>query len=288
MNLSDRIYFGVHAALAVLVSVYHQRVDHWPAYLAWNAVSMAMIVFLAHQQHRGQGWRFFHDWLPSVFFITVFEEVSFLSLTIRGQWQNSHIVGLESALFNVPPILWMHAHSAAHIHEFLAFGYAAFYPLYPAVGGVLWAWRERPPYRPAFRKLTDALSFGYLLCYLTYLLFPTQSPANALARKSLSPAQGGPFTAMVAFIQHHGGVHGNAFPSAHIMLAFIVLVFSYRYLPRAAPWLLIPVLLMCVGAAYDGYHYSSDVIAGAFLGIIVGAIFVGRDPTHVGRERRKA
>ncbi len=274
MNLCDRIYLAVHVGLTVLVCVCYQRVEHWTLYVAWNVVSISAILFLARQESRGRVWEFAHAWLPAIFFITVFEEVSFLSLSLRGNWQNTHIVALESALFALPPIVWMHTRAASHIHEFLEFGYAAFYPLYPAVGGVLWAWRERPRYRGAFRRLTDALSVGYLLCYTTYLLFPTQSPANALAQKSLNPEQRGIFNAMVTFIQHRAGVHGNAFPSAHIMLAFVVLVFAYRYLPRIAPWLLMPVLLMCVGAVYDGYHYASDVIAGALLGIIVGAVFL--------------
>ena len=81
---------------------------------------------------------------------------------------------------------------------------------------------------------------------------------------------------MVRLIQNHGGVHGNAFPSAHIMLAFVVLVFVYKFLPRVAPFLLVPILLMCVGAVYDGYHYASDVAAGALVGIVVGLVF-GRE-----------
>ena len=79
---------------------------------------------------------------------------------------------------------------------------------------------------------------------------------------------------MVRLIQNRGGVHGNAFPSSHIMLAFVVFVFVYRFLPRVAPWLLVPILLMCVGAVYDGYHYASDVVAGALIGIVVGLIFI--------------
>ena len=46
-----------------------------------------------------------------------------------------------------------------------------------------------------------------------------------------SPARTAAFQAAVRYIQNHAGVHGNAFPSAHIMLAFVVLMFVYRYLP---------------------------------------------------------
>jgi membrane-associated phospholipid phosphatase len=278
MNLCDRIYVGVHLALTLLVCARRERLEHWPLYVAWNLLSLAAIWLLARKQHDGTAWEFAHDWLPAIFFVTVFEEVSFLSLSVRGQWQNAHVIAFESLWFAVPPILWLHQHAAAHIAEFLEFGYAAFYPLYPVIGGVLWAWRKRSPYAGAFRRLTDALSIGYLVCYVTYLAFPTQSPANVLGHQSLVAASGGIFNAAVNFIQHHGGVHGNAFPSAHIMLAFVVLMFTYRYLPRLAPWLVIPILLMCVGAVYDGYHYASDVAAGALLGIVVGAMFEKRQP----------
>jgi len=50
-------------------------------------------------------------------------------------------------------------------------------------------------------------------------------------------------------------------------------MYAYRFLPRVAPWLLVSVLLMCVGAVYDGYHYASDVIVGAVLGIGLGRMY---------------
>jgi membrane-associated phospholipid phosphatase len=170
----------------------------------------------------------------------------------------------------------MHAHAAVWLVQFLEFGYFAFYLLYPMVGGVFWAWRERQSFANAFRNLTDALSVGYLICYGTYLLFPTRSPANLLGVQQFKDAPTGLFGDLVGLIQNHAGVHGNAFPSAHIMLAFVILVFAYRFLPRIAPSLLFPILLMCVGAVYDGYHYSSDVIVGAALGLAVGLAFSRR------------
>ena len=274
MNLTDRIYFAVHLALTVLVCLRHQRVEQWPWYVVWNLCAVAVILLLALRQRDGWGWEFAHDWMPAIVFITVFEEVSFLSLAIRGDWQNAHLIAFESLFFAVPPMFWMHEHVASWLIEFLEFGYFGFYPLYPVFGGVFWAWRDQPRFTGAFRRLTDALSIGYVLCYATYLLCPTQSPANRLGVQQLASPRAGPFQAMVRLIQNHGGVHGNAFPSAHIMLAFVVLVFVYRFLPRVAPWLLVPILLMCVGAVYDGYHYASDVAAGALVGIVVGLVFM--------------
>jgi membrane-associated phospholipid phosphatase len=271
LNLTDRIYLAVHIALTGLVCVRFSSGGNW-WYLAWNALVIATILFLARKRNDGPLLEFAHDWLPALLFITVFEEVSFLSLSLRGEWQNQLLVAWESALFAVPPGEWLRRHSAPWFTELLEFGYATFYLLYPVVAGVLWARRARPRFTGAFRRLTDSLGVGYVVCYTTYVIFPTRSPSN---NAGLNPVtEGGPFHSLVQFIQGHAGVQGNAFPSAHIMLAFVVLVFAFRYLPRLAPWLLICVLLMCVGAVYDGYHYSVDVLAGACLGLVVGATFL--------------
>ena len=276
MNRTDRIYVAVHVVLTLLVCVLHARIPHWPAYVAWNAGAIVAIILVARNRGRSEAWEFAHDWLPAIFFITVFEEVSFLSLSIRGGWQNDHLLARESRLFGTSPMEWMHARARDWLVECLEFGYFAFYPLYPVVGGLFWGWRKRPAFQHAFRRMTDTLSVGYVLCYATYLLLPTQSPANRAGVQQIGSARGGIFQHLVRAIQNNAGVHGNAFPSAHIMLAFVVLMFAYRYLPRAAPWLLIPILLMCVGAVYDGYHYASDVAVGAVMGIILG--MVGRRP----------
>ncbi len=276
MNLTDRIYVAVHVALTALVCARYQHVHDWPLYVGWNFCVIVIILLLAHERRDGITWEFAHDWLAAFVFITVFEEVSFLSLSLRSGWQNVHVNEWEALLFALPPALWMHGRAAAWLVQFLEFGYFAFYPLYPVVGGIFWVWRERPPFANAFRRLTDAASVGYLICYMTYLLLPVRSPANSVGVQQFSGgASKGLFHNLVGLIQNHAGVHGNAFPSAHIMLAFVVLMFAYRFLPRLAPWLLFPILLMCVGAVYDGYHYSSDVIAGALLGIVVGVTFAG-------------
>lgn len=285
MNLTDRIYLAVHVLLTLLVCVRYERVPHWPAYVIWNFCAIVIILLLAHKRGDGEVWEFLHDWIPLVFFTTAFEEISFLSLTIRSGWQNVHLIALESWLFSGSPMQWMHAHAREWLVEFLEFGYFSFYPLYPVVGGLLWAWRGEAEFRGAFRQMTDTLSIGYAICYAAYLLFPTQSPANRVGVQQIGSAHAGIFQHLVRAIQNHAGVHGNAFPSSHIMLTFVVLMFAYRLLPRVAPWLLVPILLMCVGAIYDGYHYTSDVVAGAAIGILLGAVFSRTKENPLAMER---
>jgi membrane-associated phospholipid phosphatase len=275
MNLTDRIYVAVHVGLTVLVCARCDAVAHWPWYVAWNALAVGAIFLLARKKSDGVVWEFAHDWLPVIFFISVFEEVSFLSLTLRGSWQNQTLITWESVLFATPPAEWLRRYSSPWFKELLEFGYLTFYPLYPVVGGVLWAWRGMPRFRGAFRRMTDALSVGYVLCYATYLLFPTRSPFdNAGIETTAAPSSGGPFHFLVRIVQGNAGVHGNAFPSAHIMVACVVLVFTWRHLSRVAPWIAACVLLMCTGAVYDGYHYALDVIVGAAVGLFVGVAFV--------------
>lgn len=272
----------MHLALTVLVCARYSIVPGWPWYVAWNLSAMAAILVFARRQGDGWFWEFAHDWLPLIFFFTVFEEVSFLSLALRGAWQNQYLVAWESALFAIPPGEWLRRYSSPWFSELLEFGYLSFYPLYPVVAGVLWLLRRWASYAGGFRRLTDGLSVGYAVCYAAYLLFPTRSPSHNAGQEVLVARPAGPFHSLVGWLQNSAGVHGNAFPSAHIMLAFTVLAFVIRYFPRFAPWLLLCVVLMCVGAVYDGYHYAVDVIAGAVVGTAAGAGFVRRSVTVIG------
>ncbi|MFZ1137495.1 MAG: phosphatase PAP2 family protein [Candidatus Korobacteraceae bacterium] len=276
----------MHLALTLLVCARFAEVAHWPRYVVWNLVAVAAILYAARKQYEGSWWEFAHDWLPALFFVTMFEEVSFLSLSLREAWQNPVVIGWESALFAVPPGEWLRTYVPGWGSELLQFGYLSFYLFYPLAAGMLWKWRRRVPYAGGFRHMTDALSVAYAVCYATYLLFPVCSPSHNVGLDAgASTKSGGPFHFLVTLVQARAGVHGNAFPSSHIMLACGVLVFAFRYFPRLAVALLVCVLLMCVGAVYDGYHYAIDVMAGALLGVAVGAVFVARTQPAIGNKQ---
>jgi membrane-associated phospholipid phosphatase len=271
-NTTDRMLAFWYLALTLALLTRPRPLATFGGYLVLHVIVLATIFSLAVLSRLGRWWRFAHDWFPTFVFVAAFEEVARLSLVFVPRWQDPLILRVEAALFPVPPTVWLGQFHQLWLVELLEFGYFTFYWIMFVVGGVLYSgvWKAHShadvgdPHQP-FRIWMDATVLGYLICYIIFLVFPTEGPAHTLPRQ-LATGATGPFHWLVLLIQHHAGVHGNAFPSGHIMASVVALLAAVKWKPCLAKWLTVPVLLMCVGAVYDGYHYASDIIAGALLG----------------------
>jgi len=277
MNFSDRTYAAWYLVLTIALSLEPQKIEHWPRVILLNLLILTIITVTACYAKRGRVWKVAHDWYPILLFIVAFEEIARLSLAFVPNWQDSWLLHLEQALFTQPPTVWLGHYQHPLLTELLEFGYFSFYWLLPVVGIVLYVKNRECPdaqtERP-FRLWMDALAIGYVTCFTVYLLFPTEGPAHTLSLPAGTRVASGPFRWLVLLVQRHGGVHGNAFPSGHIMAAVISLLAALKWSPRLGKWLVLPVLLMCVGSVYDSYHYLSDVVAGAFLGLAAFALAI--------------
>jgi membrane-associated phospholipid phosphatase len=285
-NATDIMLSTWYLALTSALVIWPHSLAHYTGYFILHLLVLGLIAGLVSLSPLGRWWRLAHDWYPSLVFIAAFEETARLALAFVPRWQDAFILRAEATLFPVPPTLWLGHIRSIWISEPLEFGYFTFYWMMVVVGAVLYegVWKaaslgEANHPRQPFRIWMDATVLGYILCYATYLLFPTEGPARTLPRP-LTSALTGPFHWIVQLIQHHAGVHGNAFPSGHIMASVVALLAAAKWKPRLARWLPLPVLLMCIGAVYDGYHYASDIIAGALLGGVVFWLILSIHPLH--------
>jgi membrane-associated phospholipid phosphatase len=206
--------------------------------------------------------------------IITFEEVSRLSFVFRSSWQDHYILHLEARLFAVPPTIWLGQHGSPLITELVEAGYFSYFLLLMIVAGGFYARSDRT----LFRQVMDASVLSYLLCYIVFIALPTEGPAHTLAAQHDFPLPGGgPFHWAVRLIQRNAGVHGNAFPSAHVAGGTVAVIFAWRYSRRLGTVLTVLLMLLCVGAVYDRYHYLSDVIAGIPFGVVPALVFWHRN-----------
>lgn len=259
----DRAFVALFVVLAVLIAGFHARLPRWPNYLLLLAAVSGGIVALVAGAPRSRVWAFLHDWYPLLGFITAFEVVARLSLLIVPEWQDAYILRFEGILFAEPPTVTLPRYGSPVITEILELGYFSYYALFMVVGGALYG-----RHRQAFDLMMSALLVTFLMCYAVYLLFPTEGPHRTLAHLHNEPLPGGVFRWLVLTLQQYGGVHGNAFPSSHVAAAIVYLGFAFRYRPRLGWWLTPLLVLLCIGAVYDRYHYFSDVPSGILLGLV--------------------
>jgi membrane-associated phospholipid phosphatase len=263
LNLTDWLFASYLASTGLLIVSRHQQIDSWRLLVLAHVFGIAAIALLANLAARSKIINFLHHWYPLVLPIATFEEVALLSRHILPGWRDDFFLHLEGKLFSVPPTVWFGQHASWWLTEILQIGYFSYYVLLIIVGGTLYARDDKRP----FRSVMAASTLSYLLCYVVFIALPTEGPAHTLAAMHTQHLSGGPFHALVNFIQRHGGVHGNAFPSSHVAAAVVALLYAWRYAPKLGRVLTPFVVLLSVGAVYDRYHYVSDVVGGIVVGI---------------------
>ena len=271
-TFTDRLLLIYFAALTVVIVVRRDHVAGWSAYVALHAVLIALIAALVWWR---SGWTHAHAWYPLVIPLVAFPEAALLHDVLVAEWRDRYVLAFEAALFPQPPTVWLGGFSSPVFSEILQLGYLAYFLFLPVVALILYARADRQP----FDALMAATMLGYVVCYVIFMVFPTEGPAHTLRHLHTQPLPAGPLYATVLFIQK-AGTHGNAFPSAHVVGAVVPVIFAWRYVPKLAPWLLPLLVLMCIGAVYDRYHYASDMLGGLIIGAAAAALMLkrGRDP----------
>ena len=264
-TFTDRLYLGYFSGLTVAIVVLSHRVPGWEAYVALHAMLMALILALGALSRR---LPHAHAWYPLLLPIIAFPEAAQLRDLFVDEWRDGYLLAIEAAVFPEPPTVWLGRFTSTLFSETLQAGYLSYFLFLPIVAGVLYLRDDKRP----FDGVMAATVLGYLTCYVIFLTFPTEGPAHTLRHLHTQPLPDGPLRSTVLFVQR-AGTHGNAFPSAHVVGAVVPVIFAWRHVPKLVPWLLPPLALMGVGAVYDRYHYASDIIAGAVIGV-AAAVFV--------------
>ena len=268
---------GYLGATSVLIRIFAENLAHPGKLMAANLLVAGMVLALCVVQARSAGrkqiygpsfaadwWHFWRHWYPHLFFLFCFEELAYLMTLVTPHWQDAKLIRADYWLTGVHPSVWLEQFATPFRNDLMQLVYFTYFTYLLIVGLALYLRRD---WRGYWSVMTYSMA-GYMTGYFIAMFFPIESPWFSMAGWWKGPLDGGPFTAMMAFVEHYGRVRGAAFPSAHVTGATAALWGAWNY-RRWLFWTLLPFYLgMCVSTVWGRYHYCVDVIAGMLTGTL--------------------
>jgi len=266
VDMATLLYLGM---IAVLLVLFHDGIEGWRWYVLGHATAMLLIAVLIRSAEGRTGWPgILRRWYPLLIFFPLFAEMNGLVNMFFPFWANSWLIQLDHALFGVHPTVWFETVATPALTELMVLFYLAYFLLIPAAALPLYGKKKGRE----FDNLMFNTSLAYYLSFVAFLFFPAVSPRITLAHLQGGPLEGGLLLGLLNWVQSFGGIHGGAFPSSHVAVAFAVLLSAYRT-ERKVFYVLLPFVLgLAVSTTYCRYHYAVDAIAGALLGLFAVAL----------------
>lgn len=115
-----------------------------------------------------------------------------------------------------------------------------------------------------FRAFSAACLLTFSIGMATFIFFPTYIPAASLQGNDI-------FTVLLRFIHESWGRY-DAFPSGHVYITTLLVLFFNRWYPRWKPLWILTVVIVVLSTLFTGQHYILDVIGG-FVAALIGYHF---------------
>ena len=255
------------AVIAALGRPFGEYLDELAFYAGAGAAAALIAGRLPESRH---GWRSFVRLMyPALVFGLFYRMTGGLMTLVHPSFLDYRVVAFEKALFGGDPSLafdrgWLHP----LVNDLLALCYGSYYLIIPVFLLTVYFLRRGD----IIKEYMAAVCLAFFASYFLFFLLPVEGPRWHFAAEYVNSVEGSVFTPIVKYIIAHGAVRGGAMPSSHTAVALVSLLFCYRYFRRAAIVLTPVVLGLAAGAVWGRFHYVSDVLVGAVIGIAAYAL----------------
>ncbi len=205
-------------------------------------------------------------WLYPVILFTPFYRLTGSQMFLLfDHFFDAQLVAFETALFGIEPTLYIDQFLLHPIFtDIVTFCYICYYPMIPVFVFMVFRYGKLDVLADA----TTAMCLMFFTSYLLFFLFPIEGPRWFQVPHYINQVRGFVFRPLVEFIQHKGAVHGGGMPSSHTGVALVITMYTYRLNKQWGLILAVIVTGLGIGALWGRYHYISDIIVGAVIGVL--------------------
>ena len=270
LTLVDKSTLLYNGIVVLLLLIFSLRVPRWHGLILINLVIIASILIwfsrITPQSH--SVLRFLRCFYPIVFILVVYIQTERMNRIFFKDFLDPYFQRVEYGLFGIKPaIAFAECFPQWWVSEYMHMTYFSYYLMFPILGLILYFRRDRE----SCDEFVFTLCSTFYVFYLIFISFPVLGAETI----GLPPsASDGPFTRLMQVIFNNLEKGGAAFPSSHVGISVLVLIFAFRHLPRKIAWIYaVCCISLFFATVYCRYHYAIDAIAGLFTGVILTYFF---------------
>ena len=262
----DRLFIGYCLMMTLLILLVGRPLERYVTALLFYPSMLAVIrlvVYYARDEH-SRLQSFFRVLYPAImftFFYTTAGDTVFLLFDGFFDWQ---LTTFEKIILGVNPTLYIDRHLLnVWVTEILSCCYFSYYLMLPAFLLPLFMKKDYE----VIRRCLTACSLAFFISYILFFLYPVEGPRWFFAGEYLHAVEGPVFRPMVDMVIDGAAFHGGCMPSSHVAVGLVILMFAFKYYRRAG-WILLPFNIgLALGTFWGRFHYVSDVVVGAAIGL---------------------
>jgi membrane-associated phospholipid phosphatase len=169
-----------------------------------------------------------------------------------------HFVAADQLLFGCQPSLeFSQRMTWAWFSELMYFGYFSYYFIF--FGTALWCYFR---YKELVNKVIFLFVCSFYVFYFVFIIVPVVGPQFYFTPPLNEVPDGYLFCKIMRFLQYVGEEPTGAFPSSHVGITFIVVIFAARHCRELLKYILPLFIILVFSTVYIKAHYLVDVFGG--------------------------
>ena len=258
----DKIILAYFAGSVAVILGWWNQLPYAASLVAAHVLGGALIVYQVKRPNP-TSW-IFRNWYPVPFVGACYKEMALFIPVVRHTDSDQWLAGLDYRVWHANPTVWLERLHSPAFTEFLQTVYTLFIPAVLLVACLLWL---KGRYAE-FQYYAFLIALGFLASYIGYLFVPARGPRFLLKHLQHIPLQGmWLFQGMQKALDRLESAHYDCFPSGHTELTMLAWWGSRMVSKRLFQVYLAYTPCIIFATVYLRYHYTVDVMAGAFLAI---------------------
>ncbi|HOK41516.1 MAG TPA: phosphatase PAP2 family protein [bacterium] len=272
LNIIDRLFVIYQIIIILFILIFYPQISNNLKLLLFHLVILfLLIVFIKTIDEKKNKLFFFIRYIYPLILLTFFYiETAQLNKTIFKTNFDKYLAKIDDWIFGFQPALKFYQNFNLQIfQELISVGYLYYYFIIPLTAYYF----LRNQSEKLFVNYLFNIFLSFFIYYIFFIIFPTEGPHKFFSVDFIKAYENGfIFTRLVKFIEQNIEVPTGAFPSSHIGIGFITILYLFKYVQKRKIYLLIHLclfFLMCCATIYIGAHFFIDIP----FGFISGGIF---------------